>query len=488
MTTPDTEAEIVRLHFAEHWKVGTIAAQLGVHPDVVRRILGIGVARSPDAAPRPRLVDPFRDFIASTLASYPALCSTRLFDMLCQRGFRGSSRTLRAYVATVRPQRHREVFLHTEPLIGEQAQIDWAYIGKLPVPGGERALWLFVIVLSHSRALWGEFVLDLSVYSLCRSLVRAAKSLGGVTRQWLFDNPKTVVLERVGHIARFHPTLLLLCAEMRAQPRLCGVRQPQHKGRVERAIRYLRDRFLAGRTILSVADGNQQLQQFIADIAHPRPHPVLAPRTVADVFAEERTRLLPLPNPLPPTDQVVPVHVDTQAFVRLDTNRYSVPPNYAGRTLTLVADDVRLRILDGATEVASHPRCFGRRQIIENPEHRASLVQERRAAADLKGRDRILTVAPAFAAILERWALGGPSLAIHVTRAIKLLDLYGDEVFAAAVAEIAERGLRDVGALAVACDRIRRDRHRPVPVDITLPAHIDDRDVVPHDLETYDDD
>ena len=488
MTTPDTEAEIVRLHFAEHWKVGTIAAQLGVHPDVVRRILGIGVPRSPGTVPRPRLVDPFRDFIASTLASYPALCSTRLHDMLCQRGFRGSARTLRAYVATVRPQRHREVFLHTEPLSGEQAQIDWAYIGKLPVPGGLRALWLFVIVLSHSRALWGEFVLDLSVYSLCRSLVRAAKALGGVTRQWLFDNPKTVVLERVGHAARFHPTLLSLCAEMRAQPRLCGVRQPQHKGRVERAIRYLRDRFLAGRTILSVDDGNQQLQQFIADIAHPRPHPVLAPRTVADVFAEERTRLLPLPNPLPPTDQVVPVHVDTQAFVRFDTNRYSVPPQYAGRTLTLVADDVRLRILDGATEVASHPRGFGRRQIIENPEHRATLVRERRAAADLKGRDRILTVAPAFAAILDRWALGGRSLAIHVTRAIKLLDLYGDEVFAAAVAEIAERGLRDVGALAVACDRIRRDRHRPVPVDITLPAHIEDRDIVPHDLETYDDD
>jgi hypothetical protein len=356
------------------------------------------------------------------------------------------------------------------------------------VPGGERALWLFVIVLSYSRALWGEFVFDLSVYSLCRSLVRAAKALGGVTRQWLFDNPKTVVLERVGHAVRFHPTFLSLCAEMRAQPRLCGVRQPQHKGRVERAIRYLRDRFLAGRTILSVADGNQQLQQFLADIAHPRPHPVLASRTVADVFAEERTRLLPLPHPPPPTDQIVPVHVDTQAFVRLDTNRYSVPPQYAGRTLTLVADDVHLRILDGSAEVASHPRCFGRRQIVENPEHRALLVQERRAAADLKGRDRILTVAPVFATILERWALGGRSLAIQVTRAIKLLDLYGNEVFAAAVAEIAERGLRDVGALAVACDRIRRDLHRPVPVDITLPAHIDDRDVVPHDLETYDDD
>jgi hypothetical protein len=75
-----------------------------------------------------------------------------------------------------------------------------------------------------------------------------------------------------------------------------------------------------------------------------------------------------------------------------------------------------------------------------------------------------------------------------VDAAIKLLDLYGDEVFAAAVAEIVARGLRDTGALAVACDRLRVERRRPVPLDIHLPAHADDRDVVPHDLESYDDD
>src|SRR4029078_6445253 len=95
----------------------------------------------------------------------------------------------------VSPAPRADVFLRTEPLIGEQAQVDWAYVGKLAVPGGERALWLFVMVLSYSRALWGELVLDLSVPSLCRSLLRAARAFGGTCRQWLFDNPKTVVLE-----------------------------------------------------------------------------------------------------------------------------------------------------------------------------------------------------------------------------------------------------------------------------------------------------
>jgi hypothetical protein len=96
--------------------------------------------------------------------------------------------------------------------------------------------------------------------------------------------------------------------------------------------------------------------------------------------------------------------------------------------------------------------------------------------------------APDFATLLDRWALAGPSLAIQVTRAIKLLDLYGNDVFSAAVAEVVARGLRDTSALAVACDRIRRERRRPVPIDVPLPDHADDRDVIPHDLETYDDD
>jgi transposase len=487
MTTPEQEADIIRLHYVEHWPVGTIAAQLGVHADVVKRVLGIGNERS-GGAPRPRLCDPYRDFIVDTLRRYPRLRSTRLFDMLRERGFKGAPRTLREYVAEVRPKPRREVYLRTEPMPGEQSQVDWAYVGKLPVAGGVRALWLFVMVLSYSRALWAEFVLDLSVHSLCRSLVRAARAFRGVTRQWLFDNPKTVVLERRGDAVRFHPVLLDLCAKMRVQPRLCAVGRPEHKGRVERAIRYLRDRFLAGRTITGVAHGNVEIGRFIADIAHVRPHPVLAPRTVGDVLADERSRLLAVPDPLPDTDLVLPVTVDRQAFVRFDCNRYSVPPECAEGALTLVADDTAVRLLDGMTCVARHERAWDKRQVIELPVHRAALVAQRRAAADLKGRDRLCAVAPDFPTLLERWAMAGPSLAIQVTRAIKLLDLYGDDVFAAAASEVVARGLRDTSALAVACDRIRRERRRPVPLDLPLPAHIDDPDIIPHDLETYDDD
>ena len=292
MTVPlETETEIRRLFYAEHWKVGTIVTQLGVHRDVVCRVAGICSERRYRAPRGSRHVEPFVAFIEETLARYPRLRATRLYDMLRPRGFTGSARTLRKYVATVRPAPRSEVFLRTEPMAGEQAQIDWAYVGPREVPGGRRALWIFVIVLASSRAMWAEFVWDLSAWSLRRSLVRAAAYFGGTTRQWLFDNPRTIVLERHGDAVRFHPMLLELAGQMRVQPRLCGVRKPQQKGRVERAVRYIRERFLAGRTILDVATGNRLLLEFLDDIAHPRPHPVHRDRTVADLFKEERERL-----------------------------------------------------------------------------------------------------------------------------------------------------------------------------------------------------
>src|ERR1700688_2359715 len=91
------EAEIRRLHYAEHWPVGTIAAQLKVHDEVVQRVLGaLGPKKPP--LPRPRMLDPYRDFIGETLGEYPTLRATRLHDMLKERGYPGAVRTLREYV------------------------------------------------------------------------------------------------------------------------------------------------------------------------------------------------------------------------------------------------------------------------------------------------------------------------------------------------------------------------------------------------------
>lgn len=486
MTVPkETEVDITRLHYGEHWRVGTIAAQLSIHPDVVKRVLG-HKQTSGDPVRRPSLVQPFQEFIRQTLEQYPALRATRLYDMLTPRGYHGSLRTLRDYVSMVRPEPKAKAYLRLETLAGEQAQIDWAHVGRVRIDGGERTLWVFVMVLSYSRALWAELVFDMSVESLCRSLTRAAAYFGGVTRQWLFDNPKTVVIERYGDAVRFHPTLLGLCAHFRVQPRLCAVATPEHKGRVERAIRYLRDRFFAGRHIHSIEQGNQELLTFLAEIAQRRPHPRQEGKTVGDMFDDERPRLLASPDPLPSTEYSRPVSVDKTAFVQLDTNLYSVEPQLAGHTVTLAFDDRVVRVLDGDREVARHARSYGRKQVIEDPSHRAALLEQRRLGRDLRGRDRLRAVCPAIDKLIARCVSDGRQIGPSVFRLGKFLELYGDEIFTAAVADVLSGDTRDLGAVQVACEKHRRHRDRPVPITVAIPSHIPDRDVIPHNLDNYD--
>jgi len=483
---PDIEAEIRRLYFAEHWRRGTIATQLGLHVDVVERVIGPTGRGAKASGQSMMILDPFLTVIAETLERYPRLRATRLYDMLVGRGYEGSIRTLRRYVASVRPLPKSEVFLRVEPLIAEQAQIDWAHVGYLQFPGGRRALWVFLLVLSYSRAMWGEFVLDLSVYSLRRSLLRAARYFGGSSRQWLFDNPKTVVLERHGDAVRFHPLLLDLAGAMHVQPRLCAVRKPQQKGRVERAVRFLRERFLAARTIHGVEQGNAQLLDFIERIAHPRPHPRWPDRTVADLLNDERPRLLALPEVMPSSDLVHPVVADKTAFVRFDTNAYSVPPLHARTTLTLVASDVDVRLLDGSVLIARHARCWGRHQRIESPEHRAELLAQKRQGKDLKGRDRLKAEVSGIDALFAAWVDAGRNIGSMTARTLQLLNLYGADVLTSAVAEVTARGSHDPGALAVVCDQHRQNLHRAVPLPVVFADHVKDRDVIPHDLGGYD--
>ncbi len=479
-------AEIRRLYFAEHWKRGTIAAQLGVHFDVVVRVLGSFGPKAGSPRPDARVLEPYIPFVDETLSRYPRLVATRIQDMLVERGYEGSVRTLRRYVREARPAPRNEVFLRVETLPGEQAQVDWAHVGSLPVAGGHRALWAFVMVLAYSRAMWAELVIDMSVASLRRSLVRASAFFGGSPRQWLFDNAKTVVVERAGDAIRFHPDLLDLAARLHVQPRICGPRKPQEKGKVERAIRFLKERFFAARSFHSVPHGNAQLAEFFETIAHPRPHPRWPERRVVDVFDEERARLLALPEPLPSTDSVGPVAVDKTAFVRLDTNRYSVPALYARRTLTLVADDRLVRLVDGAEEVARHERSWGRHQTLEAREHRVALVAEKRKARDLKGRDRLRVEIPEIVVLLERWVDAGRNIGSMVGFTIKLLDAYGPGVLRGVVADMLARGVHDRGAMAILCEQTRKRQDGPAPTMIELGAHVVERDVVPHDLGGYD--
>lgn len=246
------------------------------------------------------------------------------------------------------------------------------------------------------------------------------------------------------------------------------------------------DRFFAARSITSIEQGNRELTEFFERIAHPRLHPRLADRSVAVAFEEEKERLLKLPDAMPETDQVLAVPVDKTSSIRFDTNIYSVPPKHALKTLTLVASDTAVRLVDGEDEIAHHARCWGRRQIIERPEHREAILAAKRGARESKGIERLRAELPGIDTLLERWVQAGRVVGWMVAQTTKLLDLYGKDLVAIAVEDAIARGTHDPGALAVLCEQKRRAKNRPIPIDIELGAHVHDRDVIPHNLETYD--
>jgi len=489
MIPPEVRARIRRLFYAEHWRVGTIARELGVHPDTVHRAIESERFLHVTGEIHASLLDPYQDFIAEVLERHPRLRATRLYEMIRGRGYPGSVHQVRRYVRTVRPAAQQEAYLKLRTLPGEQGQVDWGNFGKVRVGHAWRKLSCFVLVLSWSRALFARFALDQTLESFLRGHVEAFHTLGGVPRVLLYDNLKCVVLERIGDHIRFHPRLLELAGHYHFAPQPCAFYRGNEKGRVERAIQYLRSSFFAARSFCSVADLNTQLVDWIAATAHARRVPGdPSGRRVDDALEEERARLLPLPEHPFECDLVRPASSGKTPYIRYDGNDYSIPHDRIRKVLTLAVSESLVRILDGTSEVARHARSWDHGQVIEDPAHLAALSREKRRAHELRGRDLLRHQCPQADGFIEALALRGEPLGGHTARLLKLLDRYGRRDLDAALGEALSRGAISAASVAHILDQQTRARHLPPPLEIVLPddPRVRDLRLTPHALTPYD--
>ena len=354
---------------------------------------------------------------------------------------------------------------------------------------GLRPLSGFVMVLSYSRALWAVFTLDQTLESFLRGHVEACQTFGGVARTLVYDNLKTAVLERQGSAIRFHPRLLELAGHYHFAPRPCTPGRGNEKGKVERQIQYLRHAFFAARTFTDVDDLNAQFRRWRDTIAHQRPHPEQRDQTVAQVFAQEQPRLLPLPAHPFATDVMRAVASGKTPYVRFDRNSYSIPHTHRQQPLTLLASATTVRIVAGTDNtIARHVRSYDTGQTIEDPAHLDALLAATHQGNPQTARDRLRLAVPRTAEIFDRLATRGEALRGHTARLLALLDDYGPQDLAAAVALALERDALGVGAIAHILETQRRQRGQRPPVPLTLPNHpgVRDLDVTPHRLETYD--
>jgi transposase len=490
MITPEQHAEIRRLYFGEHWKVGTIVANLGVHPDTVRAAIALDTRSVRRGACRRSILDPYLPFVRATLAQYPRLRATRLYAMLRPRGYTGSANQLRRLVRVLRPASPVALYRRLVVLPAEEAQVDWGAFGAIRIGRGTRSLSGFVMVLSYSRALFAHFTLDQTLESFLRGHVEAFQVFGGSARTLVYDNLKSAVLERQGSAIRFHPRLLDLAGHYHFAPRPCTPARGNEKGKVERQIRYLRDAFFAARTFRDVDDLNAQFAHWRDDSAHQRPHPEQRDRTVAQVLAEEQPRLLPLPAHPFETDLLRPVVSGKLAYVRFDRNSYSIPHTHVRQPLTLLANATTVRLVVGVDEIARHARSYDTGVTIDDPAHLEGLLTATHHQANASStRDRLRLAVPITAILFARLAERGDVLRPHLIRLHALLDDYGPQELAAAVAIALERDALGTGSISHILETRRRQRGQRPPVPMILPDRpgVDDLTLTPHRLESYDD-
>jgi len=483
----ETEAEVLRLFHAEKWRVGTIANQLGLHHTTVQRVLRQTGVELKALAPRPSVADTFVPFIVEQLEKYSDLCASRLFQMVKDRGYPGGPDHFRRVVARYRPRKPAEAFHRLKTLPGEQAQVDWAHFGKLKIGRAERVLWAFVMVLSYSRQVFLRFFLGASMPFFARGHIDAFAFFGGVPRVLLYDNLKSAVLERHGDIIRFNPKLIELSAYYRFEPRPVAVARGNEKGRVERAIQYVRSSFFAARTYTDLADLNRQAFEWMTTLSADRPWTEDRSRIVRDVFEGERSNLLPLPDEHFPVHDRLDVEIGKTPYARFDLNDYSVPHDRTQRTLTVLADIETVRIVENNELVATHSRSWDRGQQIETPEHLDRLTAEKKRARQHRGLDRLAKAVPSSQAFLRCLAERGQNMGSNTSRLLQLLDAAGAVALEDALVEVLEHNTVHIGAVRQVLDKRRSELGLPPPVTIALSSD-EHRDLVitPHALSTYD--
>jgi transposase len=176
MISPELRARASdAIFYAEHWKMGTIAAELGVHRDTV--VLAVESDRFVNVAYRATTstLDPYMKFVRMTLEQHPRFRATRLLQMIQQRGYAGTIWPLRRFVHRTRPVSSHEAFFQLSTLPGEQGQVDWGSFGSISIGNTRRSLSCFVMVLSWSRAIFARFVLDQTLESFLRCRLRRVR-------------------------------------------------------------------------------------------------------------------------------------------------------------------------------------------------------------------------------------------------------------------------------------------------------------------------
>jgi len=386
-------AEIRRLHRGEKLPIRVIARALGVSRNTVRAALASDAPPKYERAPSGSAVDEVEPRIRALLKAYPTMPATVIAERV------GWDRGMTVFTGRVREL--RPVYLPPDPAsrtayaAGEIAQNDfWFPDVEIPVGFGQtrtaKQLPVLTMVSGYSRMLFGRLIPTRTAEDLYGGWWRHLCMLGAVPRVLVWDGEGAV-----GQYGGGRNVLTGQCQAFRgtlgAKVLVLRPRDPEAKGIIERAHDYLERSFLPGRTFVSPADFNRQLQTWL-DMVNQRTRRVLGCAPVERIVAD-KAAMLTLPPVAPVTGWRISGRLPRDFYVRLDSNDYSVDPAVIGRRIEVVADLDRVRAFCDGRLVADHIRLWAKHQSVTAAEHDAAAKQLR--------RDRIGLLRPALEAEVE---------------------------------------------------------------------------------------
>ena len=366
--------DIQELH-QEGNSIRAIARETGHSRNTVRRVLrgehALQQSKPVQRKASASKLDDYKDYVKRRFEE-SQLSAVRLLEEIEPMGYTGSLATLRRYLQTLKPALKRQQKLTTrfETPPGKQAQVDWAYCGRFPGADGKTVpVYAFVMVLGFSRMLFVRFTTSMKMPHLLACHQRAFEALGGWTEQVLYDNMKQVKISR----SEWNEELLDFCGHYGITPKTHQPYRPRTKGKVERAVDYVKDNFLAGRSFNGLDELNAQASHWLEHTANVRLHGTTGKQPI-ELFEQEKTALTPISAmPVYPLTRPVTRKVDYESMIRFDRSRYSVPPQYAGQTVSVQAQAGQIQVQLGDTIIAEHAQAVRPGQCITDKEHLAEL-------------------------------------------------------------------------------------------------------------------
>jgi transposase len=402
-----------------------IADALSLDPRTARKWLSQDRFRPRRATLRQSKLDSFKNDIVRMLETHP-YTAAQIYQRIREQGFDGRYTIVKQYVRKIRPHRP-QAFLKLSFAPGECAQVDWGSFGSVPVGETIRRLSFFVMVLCYSRMMYVEFTVSQTMEHFLACHQNAFDFFGSVPGKIMVDNLKSAVLKRIiGQAPVFNPKYLEFADHHGFSILACNVGKGNEKGRVENGVGYVKKNFLAGLDIPSFAAINPAARQWLDTIANVRVHGETHKQPIT-LFEEERAALLQLPENPFDIATVSQVRASSQFRITVDTNRYSVPAEYAGAGLTLKTYPDRLCVYCDDKLIARHARSYERHQDFEDPDHPKELLVQRKKAEERKIFMRFLALSPKAEQYYQKLEQRRMNPQHHVRKIVALSEIYAPD-------------------------------------------------------------